>query len=150
MYLEKEREDTMYNLEIFIKMQQEDYDIALKEIESGKKKTHWIWYIFPRLKGLGSSRMADYYGIDGIEEARAYLENEYLRNHLIEIANALLALKSNNPTEILGYPDDLKVRSSMTLFYYADKKIEVFKKVIDQFYNGAFDKRTIYLLEMDN
>ena len=136
----------MGNLDRFIKMQEKDYEKALKEIKNGKKCTHWIWYIFPQLKGLGLSSTADYYGIEDINEAKEYLANEYLKNNLIEISQALLDLNSNNPTEILGYPDDLKVKSCMTLFYYADKSIEVFKKVIDKFYEGKFDSITIKLI----
>lgn len=136
----------MENLDRFIKMQEKDYENALKEIKNGKKCTHWIWYIFPQLKGLGLSSTADYYGIEDINEAKEYLANEYLKNNLIEISQALLDLNSNNPTEILGYPDDLKVKSCMTLFYYADKSIEVFKKVIDKFYEGKFDSITIKLI----
>ncbi len=136
----------MGNLDRFIVMQEKDYQIALEEIKSGKKRTHWIWYIFPQLKGLGSSATAEYYGIDDLNEAKAYLENEYLKNNLLEISQALLDLSSSDPTEILGYPDDLKVRSCMTLFYYADQSIEVFKKVIDKFYNSEFDRMTIKMI----
>ena len=136
----------MGNLDRFIVMQEKDYEKALNEIKGGKKLTHWIWYIFPQLKGLGSSATAEYYGIEDLNEAKAYLENEYLKNNLLEISQALLDLNSSDPTEILGYPDDLKVKSCMTLFYYADQSIEVFKKVIDKFYNGEFDRATIKMI----
>ena len=136
----------MYNLNRFIESQKEDYNQALKEIKSGRKLTHCVWYIFPQIKGLGMSETATYYGIDNLEEAREYLKNDYLRNNLIEISQALLDLDSNNPTEILGYPDDLKVKSCMTLFYYADSSIDIFKKVIEKYYNGEFDINTISLI----
>lgn len=139
----------MENLDRFIVMQEKDYEKALNEIKGGKKRTHWIWYIFPQLKGLGSSATAEYYGIEDLNEAKAYLENEYLKNNLLEISQALLDLNSSDPTEILGYPDDLKVKSCMTLFYYADQSIEVFKKVIDKFYNGEFDRATIKMINND-
>ena len=137
----------MDNLERFIKAQKQDYDHALKEIKNGKKLTHWIWYIFPQIKDLGYSEISKYYGIDDLAEAKAYLQNEYLRNNLLEITTALLNLDSNNPTEILGYPDDLKVKSCMTLFNYADESILIFKKVIDKYYNGEFDNKTIALIK---
>ncbi len=134
------------SLDRFIIVQRKDYNKALKEIKNGKKLTHWSWYIFPQLKGLGSSATAEYYGIEDLKEARLYLTNEYLKNNLIEISQALLNLNTNNPTEVLGYPDDLKVKSCMTLFYYANPRINIFKKVIDKFYNGEFDDKTILLL----
>ena len=140
----------MNSLDRFIIAQKEDYNQALKEIKNGKKLTHWSWYIFPQLKGLGSSTQADYYGIKDLQEAKLYLANEYLKNNLMQITQALLNLKTNNPTEVLGYPDDLKVKSCMTLFYAADSNIDVFKKVIDKYYNGEFDNKTISLLNKLN
>lgn len=138
----------MYNLDKFIEAQQEDYNQALKEIRNGRKLTHWVWYIFPQIKGLGTSDTAIYYSIESLEEAKAYLKNEYLKHNLLEISQALLELNSNNPTEILGYPDDLKVKSCMTLFHYADPSITIFKEIIDKFYNGKFDTNTINLINM--
>ena len=137
----------MYNLDRFIEAQKEDYSQALKEIKNGKKQTHWIWYIFPQLKDLGISDTAIYYGIESLDEAKEYLKNNYLKHNLLEITQALLDLDSNNPTEILGYPDNLKVKSSMTLFNYADPNIDLFKKVIDKYYNGEFDINTINFIE---
>lgn len=138
----------MYNLDKFIDAQQEDYNQALKEIRNGRKLTHWVWYIFPQIKGLGTSDTAIYYSIESLEEAKAYLKNKYLKHNLLEISQALLKLNSNNPTEILGYPDDLKVKSCMTLFHYADPSITIFKEIIDKFYNGKFDANTIDLINM--
>lgn len=140
----------MNNLDRFIIAQKEDYDKALKEIQNGKKLTHWSWYIFPQLKGLGSSSMAEYYGIEDLTEAMLYLNNEYLKNNLIQISQALLNLNTNNPTEVLGYPDDLKVKSCMTLFYCANPQITIFEEVIKKFYNGEFDDTTILLLNGAN
>lgn len=137
----------MNNLKKFIDAQEQNYERALKEIQNGKKLTHWIWYIFPQIKGLGFSDLANYYGIANLDEAKAYLSNDYLRNNLLEITNSLLNLKSNNIREILDYPDDLKVKSCMTLFYYANPNILVFKKVIDKYYDGNFDNQTIFLLK---
>ena len=97
------------NLERFIEAQERDYESALKEIKNGKKETHWIWYIFPQLKGLGMSYYADYYGIENLEEAKAYFENEYLRNHLLEITDSLLSIPTHNILEVVDSPDDLKL-----------------------------------------
>ncbi len=135
-----------YDLERFITAQKRDYQAALSEIKSGYKRTHWMWYIFPQLVGLGYSPLAKYYGIKSKEEAVAYLENEYLRNNLIEISNALYELNDliNN---ILGYPDYLKLKSCMTLFNYVDPSIEIFNKIIEKFYNGEKDINTIKILE---
>lgn len=136
----------MYNLDKFIKAQEESYEGALKEIKKGKKLGHWIWYIFPQLKGLGFSNISYYYGLEGIEEAKEYLDNEYLRNHLLEITKALLDLDTNNPLQVLGFPDNLKVNSCMTLFYYTEPSITLFKDVIDKFYDGKMDENTINIL----
>ncbi len=137
----------MYNFDKFIEAQHEDYNQALKEIRNGRKLTHWVWYIFPQIKGLGASDTAMYYAIENLDEAKEYLKNDYLRNNLLEISQALLELDNNNPTEVLGYPDDLKVKSCMTLFHYADPSITIFKQVIDKYYNGQFDINTIDLID---
>ncbi len=137
----------MDDLERFVIAQKRVYKIALQEIRNGMKRSHWIWYIFPQLEALGSSRNAIYYGIKNKEEAEQYLKNKYLRNNLLEITEALLNINNDNITNILGYPDDLKVKSCMTLFYYVDPSINLFKEVIDKYYNGEFDEYTISLLE---
>ena len=136
------------NLERFITAQERDYDIALKEIQNGYKRSHWMWYIFPQLADLGYSATAKFYGIKNIEEADAYLKNEYLKNNLIEISNALYQI-NDNISNILGYPDDLKLKSCMTLFSYADPSIDIFNKIIDKFYNGEQDSKTLELLNND-
>ena len=137
----------MYDLSRFLKAQERDYDTALSEIRSGQKRSHWIWYIFPQVKGLGFSPTSEHYGIAGLEEAKAYMENETLRKHLIEISEALLALDSSDAGDVMGYPDDLKLRSSMTLFAEAAPDVEVFGKVLDKFYGGKKDQRTLDILE---
>jgi len=134
-----------YNLDRFKEAQRVDYPIALEEIKNGYKKSHWMWYIFPQLKDLGYSPTAKYYGIDGKEEAIAYLTDEILRSRLIEISKALLSLETSNATEIFGYPDDMKLKSSMTLFYLVSGD-EIFKKVLDKFFDGDIDKKTEKLL----
>ena len=135
-----------YNLERFIKAQEKDYHKALSEIKQGKKQSHWIWYIFPQLKELGHSTTAQYYGIKDEEEAKQYLQNTLLKDHLIEITKELYK-QNNNIKKILGYPDYLKVKSCMTLFSYIDPTINIFQKVIDKFYHGQKDEITIELLK---
>ena len=106
----------MYDLDRFLTAQSRDYATALREIQNGRKRSHWIWYIFPQVAGLGMSSTSQYYAISGLDEARAYLREPTLRAHLLEISNALLALDESDPSVVFGFPDDLKLRSSMTLF----------------------------------
>ena len=134
-----------YDLSRFHKAQQGSYETALAEIRSGRKCSHWIWYIFPQIQGLGFSSTAQYYAIENLDEAKAYLADPVLRERLLEISNALLALDSCDPSEVMGYPDDLKLRSSMTLFSLAEPECTVFRDVLDKFYDGQEDSRTIAL-----
>lgn len=136
-----------YNLERFIKAQKEDYAMALKEIKNGRKTNHWMWYIFPQLKGLGTSAMAQYYGLDGLEEAKEYYSNDYLRKNLLEITNALLSITNKDIDYILGTPDNLKLASCMTLFEIVDKREKVFTNVLEKYYNGKRDKNTLDLIK---
>ena len=133
------------DLESFLKAQDKDYEQALKEIKKGRKTSHWIWYIFPQIAGLGFSSTSKYYSIKDKNEAIEYLKNNTLKNRLIEICEALLSLESDDATYVMGYPDDLKLKSSMTLFSEVSD-IDVFKKVLDKFYNGEKDEMTISLL----
>ena len=120
-----------YHLERFLTAQERDYATALREIRSGRKRSHWIWYIFPQLKDLGYSETANYYGIKDLDEAKAYLSEPTLRTRLIEISEALLSLRMNDPETVMGHPDDLKLRSSMTLFSAADPEERVFGQVLE-------------------
>ena len=106
----------MNNLKRFTEAQYRDYEQALKEIKNGRKESHWMWYIFPQLKGLGRSYTSDFYGIENLDEAKAFLQDPYLGKNLQEIAAALLELDNDNATQIMGRPDDMKLKSSMTLF----------------------------------
>lgn len=133
-------------IERFIIAQEKDYQKALQEIKNGKKTSHWIWYIFPELKGLGKSKTSMYYGITNLQEAKDYYNNDYLRNHLIEICEQLLSI-DKDIKEIFGYPDYLKVKSCITLFEIVAKEEMVFKKIMDKFYNGERDQITIQKLE---
>lgn len=138
--------DNEYNLDRFIIAQERDYQIALMEIKNGHKKSHWMWYIFPQLADLGCSTTAKFYGIKNKDEAIAYLQNKYLKNNLIKISEAIYEF-DDNISNILGYPDNLKLKSCMTLFNYVEPSIDIFKKIIDKFYDGEKDFNTIKLLE---
>lgn len=135
-----------FNLNRFLGAQESFYANALKEIKQGCKQSHWIWFIFPQMRGLGHSSMADYYGISSIEEARAYLDNPTLKARLLEISTALLQHKGKSTAyEILGTIDAIKVRSSMTLFDHILPNT-IFAEVLDTFYNSERDELTIRIL----
>ena len=136
-----------FNLNRFLGAQESYYTDALVKIKQGYKQSHWIWFIFPQMRGLGRSPMAENYGIISIEEARAYLENPTLKKHLIEISTALLKHKGKSTAyEILGTIDAIKVRSSMTLFDQIMPNA-IFAEVLDAFYNGERDEMTLELLK---
>ncbi len=136
-----------YHLERFLRMQEYDYPQALEEIRRGHKESHWIWYIFPQIQGLGRSSTARQFAISCLEEARAYMEHPVLRERLLEISGALLALPSSDPLEVMGYIDDMKLKSSMTLFEAAAPQYPVFGQVLDKFYGGARDGKTLEILK---
>ena len=136
----------MSNLDRFIKAQENDYETALNEIENGHKQSHWIWYIFPQLQGLGFSSMSQYYGIKDEEEAIDYMNHPVLRERLLKISQALLSLDCSDPVRVMGYPDNLKLQSSMTLFSIVSKE-PVFQKVLDKFYDGQEDQSTLEKLK---
>lgn len=129
-------------LQRFIEAQNDSYDQALKEIRNGRKLTHWIWYIFPQIKGLGFSYNSEYYGIISLQEARDYLENELLRKRLFEITESLLMHKGKDIESIMGDIDALKLKSSMTLFD-AVQPGSIFGEVLDGFYGGERCRRTL-------
>ena len=130
----------------FIDAQKEIYDLALQEIKNGKKKSHYMWYIFPQIIGLGQSRTAQYYAIKSKQELADYWANDYLKNNLCEITQALFNLDNNNISSILGYPDDLKLKSSMTLFYTYTKN-PLFKQILDKYYQGEIDNQTLRIYQ---
>ena len=130
------------SLDRFIDAQKEDYSIAFEEISNGRKRSHYMWYIFPQIKGLGISETSQYYGIDGLKEAREYMENEYLRNNLVNISSKLLELETNNPIEIFGSTDSKKLRSSMTLFELVSDN-DVFPLVLEKYFDGERDENTL-------
>lgn len=135
----------MYDLDRFVKAQEKMYDIALNEIKNGKKISHFMWYIFPQLKGLGYSEISNYYGISGLEEAKEYLEDEILGNRLYNITLELLKINEDDPINIFGNVDALKLKSSMTLFDIVSDD-EIFYDVLKKYYGGKKDERTIALL----
>lgn len=136
------------NLERFINAQQYDYPVALYELKAGYKESHWMWFIFPQYKGLGYSSIAKYYAIQSKKEAIAYVHHPILGKRLIEISQVLLDLNCDDATAIFGSPDNLKLKSCMTLFYIVSKEA-IFQKVLDKFYEGQYDQKTIELLEME-
>ena len=119
------------------------YERALREIRDGRKRTHWMWFIFPQLAGLGMSDMATFYGIRSVEEARDYLGHELLGPRLIACAEATLAVPTDRVRDVFGTPDDLKLRSSATLFAVASAEASVFERVLARFWGGEPDTRTI-------
>ena len=135
------------SLQRFEDAHRQDYETALAEIRRGRKTSHWMWYIFPQLKGLGHSPTAQYYGIENLAEAEAFLAHPVLGVHLVEISRALLALETDNADLVFGYPDNLKFRSSMTLFAQIREADPVFGQVLDKFFDGKPDQRTLALLK---
>ena len=136
----------MYDLSRFTEAQKYDYEAALREIKRGHKTSHWIWYIFPQLKALGRSSMAQHYGIENLDEAKEYLADEILRGRLLEISQALLELKNNDIEYIMGSAiDKKKLLSSMTLFHLAEPTCEIFTKVIEKYFGGQLDEMTVNL-----
>ena len=135
------------DLNRFIEAQQTDYAIALAEIKQGKKQSHWMWYIFPQVKGLGFSQTSRYYAIEDMNEAAEFLKHPVLGVRLINISKELLKLESNNATSIFGSPDDLKLKSSMTLFSCVPGSDPVFQLVLDKFFDGAKDENTLRIIK---
>lgn len=140
--------NAQFDLGRFKRAQERDYAIALKEIRQGKKQSHWMWYIFPQIQGLGRSNMSMYFSISGAQEAQAYIADSVLGPRLIEISEALLELDGSNPTRVMGYPDDMKLRSCMTLFALTAPQHDVFMRVLAKYYGGEMDQRTRELLKL--
>ncbi|KOR33108.1 calpastatin [Achromatium sp. WMS3] len=136
-----------HDIERFVLAQQDDYVQAIAEINSGKKRSHWIWYIFPQLDGLGTSLNCMYYGIKSIDEAKRYLQHPILGTRLHECMVAVLNIQGKSAYEIFGTPDDKKLRSCATLFAYVSSADSVFHQVLDKYFNGKQDTKTIHLLE---
>lgn len=141
----KDMEQDNYNLQRFIEAQDLIYPIVLKELQEGRKRGHWMWYIFPQLKQLGYSFNSKFYGISGIEEATAYLGNPVLAQRLREVSETILHLSTNDAVEVFGDIDSRKLCSCMTLFDIVSPD-EVFARIIDKYFNGQQDKCTIKII----
>ena len=135
------------DLQRFIDAQANNYSVALSEIVNGRKRTHWMWYVFPQILGLGMSETSRLYAIKDLHEAADFLNHPVLGSRLTRICNELLNLKSNDAHSIFGTPDDLKLRSSMTLFSSVSSGDPVFQKVLDKFFKGKKDEKTLALLK---
>lgn len=138
-----------FDLDRFVTAQRHDYESALAELRRGRKTGHWIWYILPQLRGLGSSPMAWSYGLVSLDEARAYLAHPVLGPRIRECAAVIAASTTSSADVYFGDPDNLKVRSSMTLFMRADPDEPAFRAVIDRYYDGVQDARTDAMLGLD-
>ena len=138
----------LLDLDRFVRAQESVFDRAVAELRAGRKRSHWMWYVFPQLDGLGSSSTARAYAISGLAEAAAYLAHPILGPRLSEAASAILSVDGRSATDILGFPDDLKLRSSMTLFAAAADDPSLFEQVLERFYDGP-DERTLELLSAE-
>ena len=136
-----------FNLDRFIEAQEEVYAHVLAELRRGRKETHWMWFIFPQLAGLGHSPTSQYYAIKSLVEARQYLEQPVLGKRALECAELLLQIQGRSASQIFDPPDDLKLRSSMTLFAYVTGPGSVFARVLEKYFHGKPDERTLELLE---
>jgi uncharacterized protein (DUF1810 family) len=137
------------DLERFVRAQDGVHDEAVAELRGGRKRTHWMWFVFPQIKGLGNSSTARAYAVDGLAEARAYLEHPILGPRLAEAVEAVLSVEGRSAEQLMGHPDDLKLRSSMTLFAEAARAggddAGRFEAVLERYYDGP-DRRTLELL----
>ena len=132
-----------FNLDRFTSAQESIYARVLAELKSGRKRTHWMWYIFPQIDGLGNSTISKRYAIKSLEEARQYLNHPVLGTRLLECAEAVLAIEGRSISEVFGYPDDLKLKSSMTLFACVADPRSIFVRVLDKYFQGERDVRTL-------
>ena len=131
-----------FDLQRFVDAQFQTYDQALAELRAGQKRTHWMWFVFPQVAGLGRSGMAQRFAISGLDEARAYLAHPVLGRRLVESARALTALDVDDPAAVFGSVDAMKLQSSMTLFALAAPDEPVFREVLDHYFGGALDEGT--------
>lgn len=135
----------MNDLKRFLDAQENDFERALAEIKRGRKQSHWMWYIFPQIAGLGFSETSKFYAIKDRGEAENYLEHPTLGRRLVEISNALVEIEGKTAHQIFGSPDDIKLKSSMTLFGALENTNEVFQRVLGKYFDGEKDERTLEL-----
>jgi len=145
--MSKSANNAPFDLARFVSAQMDSFDLALSEVKNGRKSSHWMWYIFPQLRGLGHSSTSQHYGIADMEEACAYLTHDLLGSRLIAICETLLSVEGRSATDIFGKPDDMKLLSCATLFAYVSDADSVFHKILDKYYGSAIDRRTVQLLE---
>jgi uncharacterized protein (DUF1810 family) len=143
---EPHAEDDPHDLGRFVDAQVGDYERALGEIKSGRKRSHWMWYVFPQIYGLGFSSMSQRYAIKSIAEARAYLDHPLLGRRLVECCDAALSVEGRSAHEIFGSPDDLKLKSCATLFASVSPPDSVFARLLDKYYKGERDDKTLRLI----
>ena len=136
-----------YDLARFIHAQERDYERALAEIRGGRKRSHWIWYIFPQFDGLALSAISRQYAIKSVAETEAYLRHPVLGPRLFEIAQAAVEVEGRSALEVFGSPDDMKLRSSATLFASVSAPGSVFEQLLDRYFDGERDGRTVRLLQ---
>ena len=138
---------SILDLERFVSAQEHCYDRALEEIKNGRKESHWMWFVFPQIIGLGMSDTSIFYSISDIGEAKLYLDHEVLGHRLVEITKELLELETDDPVDVFGGIDAIKLNSCMTLFDYVSDEETVFSEVIDKFYDGQKDEKTLQLIK---
>lgn len=136
----------MKDLQRFLDAQERDFETALSEIRGGRKRSHWMWYIFPQIAGLGFSSTSKFYAVKDRQEAEDYLRDPVLGKRLVEISNALLEIEGKTVNQIFGSPDDAKLKSSMTLFGALENTDPVFQEVLDKYFDGAKDEKTLKLI----
>jgi uncharacterized protein (DUF1810 family) len=135
-----------YSLNRFVQAQEDDYEQAMSEIRSGRKRSHWMWYIFPQYDGLGFSSTARRYAIKSMAEAKAYLRHPLLGPRLLECAEAAIGVEAQCASEVFGSPDDMKLRSCATLFACVSPAGSVFERLLDKYFRGERDDKTLRLL----
>lgn len=136
-----------FNLNRFVGAQKAVYDDVLAELKGGRKRTHWMWFIFPQIDGLGQSPTSKHYAIKSEAEARQYLDHPVLGPRLIECAQAVMNIHTRSASEVFGFPDDMKLKSSMTLFAAITEPESVFARVLDSYFQGQRDDKTLKLLQ---
>ena len=134
------------SLDRFVKAQTNTYEVAMNEVKKGKKRTHWMWFIFPQLRGLGVSSISRYYGLENFDEAKAYLAHPMLSGRLYELCGELLKHKDKTALEIFGDIDEMKLKSSMTLFALTSEDYTIFDEVLESFFGGEMDEVTVKLI----
>lgn len=136
--------EDIYNLNRFVQAQEHAYAVALQELKEGRKRSHWIWYIFPQMRVLGRSYNSNYYGLTGVGEARAYLEHQVLGPRLREVCDTIMELETDDPRSVFGGIDSVKLRSSLTLFDLVQPD-DIFAALLQKYFGGHRDHRTLRL-----